>query len=109
MRICILTPRFPFPQYGGDALRINEVARHLKQQGHELILVSLSDEKNTPLERAHELYDRVYFVKRHLSMGPHILLAESQYNAGTTIQKHIKNYCRKSLIKKSQTFTFLTS
>lgn len=65
MNICILTPRFPFPQYGGDALRINEIARHLKRQGHKLILVSLSDEKVTPIEQAHELYDRVYFVNRN--------------------------------------------
>lgn len=65
MNICILTPRFPYPQYGGDALRINEVARHLKQQGHRLILVSLSDEKVTPVEQAHELYDRVYFINRN--------------------------------------------
>lgn len=69
MRICILTPRFPFPQYGGDALRINEVAKHLKQQGHELILVSLSDERVTPIEQAHELYDKVYFVKRNRIMS----------------------------------------
>ena len=65
MNICILTPRFPFPQYGGDALRINEIARHLKQQGHKLILVSLSDEKVTPIEQAHEIYDRVYFINRN--------------------------------------------
>ena len=65
MNICILTPRFPFPQYGGDALRINEIARHLKLQGHKLILVSLSDEKVTPIEKAHELYDRVYFINRN--------------------------------------------
>lgn len=65
MNICILTPRFPFPQYGGDALRINEIARHLKRQGHKLILVSLSDEKVTPVEQAHELYDRVYFINRN--------------------------------------------
>ena len=84
MRICILTPRFPFPQYGGDALRINEVARHLKQQGHELILVSLSDEKNTPLERAHELYDRVYFVKRNRIMS--LINGVTHFISGKPIQ-----------------------
>ena len=84
MRICILTPRFPFPQYGGDALRINEVARHLKQQGHELILVSLSAEKNTPLERAHELYDRVYFVKRNRIMS--LINGATHFISGKPIQ-----------------------
>lgn len=84
MNICILTPRFPFPQYGGDALRINEVARHLKQQGHELILVSLSDEKVTPVEHAHELYDRVYFVKRNRIMS--LINGATHFISGKPIQ-----------------------
>lgn len=65
MNICILTPRFPFPQYGGDALRINEIACYLKSQGHRLILVSLSDENVAPVETAKKLYDAVYYVKRN--------------------------------------------
>ena len=64
MKICILTPRFPFPQYGGDVLRINEIARYLKSKGHTLVLVSLSDEASPDLETAGYLYDRVYFVQR---------------------------------------------
>lgn len=63
MRICILTPRFPMPECGGDLLRINYIARHLKAQGHQLILVSYTEE--TPdIEAAKELYDKVYTVKR---------------------------------------------
>lgn len=63
MRICILTPRFPMPECGGDLLRINYIARHLKAQGHLLILVSYTEE--TPdIEAAKELYDKVYTVKR---------------------------------------------
>lgn len=65
MKICILTPRFPFPQYGGDVLRINEIARHLKAQGHTLILVSLSDNDKIDLDEAKHLYDRVYYVRRN--------------------------------------------
>lgn len=84
MKICILTPRFPYPQYGGDALRINEVARHLKQKGHELILVSLSDEKITPVERAHELYDKVYFVKRNRIMS--LIMGALHFIKGKPIQ-----------------------
>lgn len=64
MKICILTSRFPFPQYSGGILRINEICRYLKGKGHTLILVSLSDEKNPPVEEALSLYDKVYFVKR---------------------------------------------
>lgn len=65
MKICILTPRFPYPQYGGDVLRINEIARYLKSKGHTLVLVSLSDEANPDLRTAEKLYDRVYYVKRN--------------------------------------------
>ena len=45
MKICLLAPRFPFPQFGGDVLRLNEISKYLKSKGHELILVSLSDVK----------------------------------------------------------------
>lgn len=65
MNICILTPRFPYPQFGGDALRINEIAQYLKRQGHTLTLVSLSDDANPPVNQAKNLYDKVYFVKRN--------------------------------------------
>lgn len=64
MKICILTPRFPYPQFGGDTLRINEVARYLKKQGHTLVLVSLSDDTHPALDMASALYDTIYFVKR---------------------------------------------
>ncbi len=64
MKICILTPRFPYPQYGGDVLRINEIARYLKSKGHTLVLVSLSDDATPDLETAEKLYDKVYFVRR---------------------------------------------
>lgn len=65
MKICILTPRFPYPQYGGDVLRINEIARYLKSRGHKLILVSLSDEATPDVETAKKLYDKVYYVQRN--------------------------------------------
>ena len=84
MNICILTPRFPYPQYGGDALRINEVARHLKQQGHRLILVSLSDDVNPPVSQARQLYDKVYFVKRNKAMS--LLIDAFNFLLGKPIQ-----------------------
>lgn len=69
MKICILTPRFPFPQYAGDVLRINEIARHLKRQGHEIVLVSVSDEPTPAVGEALQLYDKVFYTVRkpHLS------------------------------------------
>lgn len=64
MKICILTPRFPFPEYAGDVLRINAVARYLKSRGHTLVLVSLSDNDRPHVREAQMLYDSVYYVKR---------------------------------------------
>jgi glycosyltransferase involved in cell wall biosynthesis len=63
MKICILTPRFPLPECGGDLLRINYIARHLKSQGHHLVLVSYTED-SADLEAAKELYGKVYTVKR---------------------------------------------
>ena len=63
MKICILTPRFPMPENGGDVLRINNIARYLKAKGHELILVSFC-ERDYDMEAAQRLYDKVYTVRR---------------------------------------------
>ncbi|MBD5447443.1 MAG: glycosyltransferase family 4 protein [Treponema sp.] len=40
MKLCLLAPRFPFPENGGDVVRINSIARYLKGKGNELILIS---------------------------------------------------------------------
>ena len=84
MNICILTPRFPYPQFGGDALRINEIARHLKHRGHTLTLVSLSDEAQPPVEQARKLYDKVFFVKRNKVMS--LLVGAFNFLLGKPIQ-----------------------
>ena len=64
MKICILTPRFPFPENGGDVLRINNIARYLKSQGHQLLLVSFHD-GHADADLAKSLYDKVFLVKRN--------------------------------------------
>ena len=63
MKICILTPRFPLPENGGDLLRICNVSRYLKSQGHELVLVSYT-EKEPELEMAKEIFDKIYTIRR---------------------------------------------
>lgn len=64
MKICILTPRFPFPENGGDVLRINNIARYLKAQNHRLVLLSFVEGKELPMKQAYELYDKIYTVRR---------------------------------------------
>lgn len=63
MKICILTPRFPMPENGGDVLRINNIARYLKARGHQLVLLSFY-ENECGIEEAQKLYDKVYVVRR---------------------------------------------
>lgn len=63
MKICILTPRFPIPECGGDLLRINFIARYLKSQGHQLVLVSYT-EQEADILGAKEIYDEIYTTKR---------------------------------------------
>jgi hypothetical protein len=67
MKICILTPRFPFPENGGDVLRINNIARYLKSRGHTLILVSYCSQHDIDNQKnVHELlYDDIYYVKHN--------------------------------------------
>ena len=64
-KVCILTPRFPIPENGGDVLRINNIARQLKREGYELILVSFVDEGSPQLFEAERLYDKVYTIHRN--------------------------------------------
>jgi|GEM_PF-182604 len=64
-KICILTPRFPIPENGGDVLRINNIARQLKREGYELILVSFEDDGSPQLFEAGRIYDKVYTVHRN--------------------------------------------
>lgn len=66
MKICILTPRYPFPENGGDVLRINNIARYLKSKGHELVLVSFCErDLSVELKEAHNLYDHIYTISRN--------------------------------------------
>ncbi len=64
-KICILTPRFPVPENGGDVLRINNVARQLKRDGYELVLVSFEEDGSPQLFEARRIYDKVYTVHRN--------------------------------------------
>lgn len=65
MKICLLAPRFPFPENGGDVLRINSIARYLKSKGNELILISFCFGEIKLKREYFELYDTIYIVKRH--------------------------------------------
>lgn len=63
-KICILTPRFPVPENGGDVLRINNIARQLHKQGYKLILLSFEEDGMPQIFEAQRIYHKVYTVHR---------------------------------------------
>ncbi len=65
MKLCLLAPRFPFPENGGDVLRINSIARYLKSRGNELILISFCFGEIKLKKEYFDLYDTIYVVKKH--------------------------------------------
>ena len=63
MKVCLLTPRYPFPENGGDVLRINGIARYLKSRGHELILVSFINKNQSISKIDYNIYDKIITVR----------------------------------------------
>ena len=63
-KICILAPRFPLPENGGDVLRINNIARQLRKQGYKLILVSFHDDESPQMYEAQRIYHKIYTIPR---------------------------------------------
>ena len=63
-KICILAPRFPMPENGGDVLRINNIARQLRKQGYKLILVSFHDDVSPQIFEAQRIYHKIYTIPR---------------------------------------------
>ncbi len=111
MKICILTPRFPFPENGGDVLRINNIARYLKSYGHRLVLVSFSDVTHPEVDTASTLYDKVFFTPRKPSLS--ILNAILFMLSGRPLQcgyYHSRTYLTllKSVVEKEQPDLFIS-
>lgn len=85
MKICILAPRFPFPENGGDVLRINNIARQLKKRGHEIILVSFGPKENKICESYEDCpYSKIYLVPKNRIAS--ILYALVAYTIGKPLQ-----------------------
>ena len=64
-KICILTPRFPVPENGGDVLRINNIAHQLRRQGYKLVLLSFEEDGEPQIFEAQRIYHKVYTVHRY--------------------------------------------
>ena len=40
MKVCVLAPRFPYPENGGDVVLINDIMQYFKDIGYDVILLS---------------------------------------------------------------------
>ena len=57
------------PENGGDVLRINNIARQLKREGYQLVLVSFEECGAPQIFEAERIYDKVYTVHRSKLYG----------------------------------------
>lgn len=109
MKICILTPRFPYPENGGDVLRINHIAQYLKQQGNQLILISFC-EQEPDIKTAQKLYDRVYCYRRRkyesILNSISFMLRDKPIQCGYYYSTHFQKIINK-IIKKEQPQRFI--
>lgn len=64
MKICILSPRYPWPETGGDTIRMNRLASYLKSQNHEVFLVCFFDGKEADNKKKLP-YDKTILVRRY--------------------------------------------
>ncbi len=64
MKLCLLAPRFPFPENGGDVLRLNNIARYFKSKNFELVLISFYEDEIRLKKEYFALYDTIYMIKR---------------------------------------------
>lgn len=65
MKICILAPRYPFPEAAGDVLRINNLTRYFVRKGHKVILVSFFDKSSDLEDENKKIYNKIYLIKRN--------------------------------------------
>ena len=66
MKVIILTPRFTFPENGGDCVRINNIARYLRSQGHDVYLVSFFDSQQAEsVGEASQIFNEYFLVRRN--------------------------------------------
>lgn len=63
-KILYLTTRLPYPVIGGDKLRMYNILKQLKQQGHDITLVSLvsSDDNLEAVQQHNEFYTKLITI-----------------------------------------------
>ena len=96
MRILILAPRYPFPVHGGDVLRIYNICQVLKNQGHQLDLISFYEPNDIIDKSLNNIFTKIYLIKRnkYLSIFNSLLYILSPFPS------QIGYYYQKNFLKK---------
>lgn len=66
MKVCLVVPRFPFPENGGDVVLLNDIMHYFKDIGYEVILLSYV-ERGQFFPARKEFFnfiDKIYPIKR---------------------------------------------
>ena len=65
-KVCFLTPRFSYPENGGDVVLLNDLMHWFKDQGYEVIQITFYEkEQEKLLNRQHDYIDKLFPVKRN--------------------------------------------
>lgn len=65
-KICFLTPRFSYPENGGDVVLLNDLMHWFKDQGYEVIQVTFYEkEQEKLLNKQYPYIDKLFAVKRN--------------------------------------------
>lgn len=64
-KVCFLTPRFSYPENGGDVVLLNDLMHWFKDQGYEVIQITFYEkEQEKLLNRQHDYIDKLFPIKR---------------------------------------------
>jgi len=65
-KVCVLAPRFPYPENGGDVVLINDIMQYFKDIGYDVILLSYYEQGQVCyISRHYKNIDKIIAIKRN--------------------------------------------
>ncbi|SDN07889.1 sugar transferase, PEP-CTERM/EpsH1 system associated [Fictibacillus solisalsi] len=102
MRILFITPRIPFPPRKGDQLRAFNQLKGLKQLGHDIHLISYSDQP-VPVTEISSLCSKFFPVKFNKISAMRSMLAGMTANSPLQVSYYLSEEFRKTIKEAVQT------
>ena len=69
MKVLVITPRYPYPIHGGDVLRIYNICKFIKENGHEIDLMSFYTENDIIDDSLKNIFTKIILVKRNKKLS----------------------------------------